>query len=111
MKTGVELIAEERQEQLGKHGKTADHDDQLYNGELTDAAVICATESLVYYSKKHANGITFEVLRMDDWNLPVKYYGNVLLNNNKSSTEERIHQLKVAGALIAAEIDRIQRIK
>ena len=107
----MELIAEERQEHFTKHGKTADHDDQLYNGELTDAAVICATDTVIYYKREYANGVIFEVLRMDGWNLPVKYKGNVLLDNDKCSSKKRVHQLKVAGALIAAEIDRIQRLK
>ena len=48
---------------------------------------------------------------MPGWKLPLKYDGNVLQDNIKCSKKQRIHQLKVAGALIAAEIDRLQRIK
>ena len=49
MKTGIELIAQERKEQLKKHKWTSEHDDQHDCGELTDAAIVCASEDLLYY--------------------------------------------------------------
>lgn len=103
MKNGIELIAEERQEQIEKHGKTSDHDDKYSKEELANAAVVCLDDEL-YWKEEDIHGpesgcITFHVCRMDEkeWKLPLG--------------KGRIHQLKVAGALIAAEIDRIQRIK
>lgn len=94
MKTGIELIAMERQEQIEKHGWDKNHDNEHRYGELaknaaclavigTDAKVVdiagCGTED-------------------DVWGLIEKLNG------------DRIHSLKVAGALIAAEIDRLQQV-
>ena len=82
MKTGVELIAEERAKQLSKWGN--DHDDEHTSSELIRAAV-----SLLDYYYGH--------MAVDDfWDLVLK-------------NQDPISQLKVAGALIAAEIDRLQR--
>ena len=109
-KTGIELITEERQEQIEKHGRTSKHDDQHEGGELVDAAVICAANNVVYEKNIYANSIHFDKLEMGQWQLPVAYKGNALQPNYPCSNKKRIHQLKVAGALIAAEIDRLQRI-
>lgn len=109
MKTGIELITEERQEQIKKHNWSADHDDKHNTGELADAAAICASTVRIYNKFEYANNTHFDVLAMKGWNLPLNWNGNVLLDNCKSSYKTRIHQLKVAGALIAAEIDRINR--
>lgn len=95
MKTGIELIAEERQEQLNKHNWTHEHDDGHVYGELrVVAAILCVqgTDHYVnsnfqseYSSGQNAWGLEEKLKRYD------------------------IHRLKVAGALIAAEIDRLQR--
>lgn len=109
MKTGIQLIAEERKEQIKKHKWTSKHDDIHILGELAEAAVVCASNIKLYWRKDHTDGCSFNLLQMPNWNLPVKYNGNVLIPNYNSTTDERIHQLKVAGALIAAEIDRLLR--
>lgn len=114
MKTGIELIAEERQEQIKKHNRSADHDDKHNTGELANAAAICASTFKIYHKHEYANNIHFDALTMKGWELPLNWNGNVLLDNCEnpllnSSYKIRIHQLKVAGALIAAEIDRLQR--
>ncbi|HEY1044974.1 MAG TPA: hypothetical protein VGF79_00950 [Bacteroidia bacterium] len=38
-KTGIELISDERREQLEKHGWTLEHDSEHTNGELKLAAL------------------------------------------------------------------------
>lgn len=89
MKTGIELIAAERQEQIQKHGFTKERDAQYVNDELVDAAmqylggdlISCWPES---WDKK--------------WYKP----------NDPNWTGSRVDELKRAGALIAAEIDRLQ---
>lgn len=86
MKTGIELIAEERQEQIVKHGFNAEHDDQ-YNMELRDASVYLLTGNPSYFPS--------------DWSVEWK-----LKFDSKGYKE----QLIVAGALIASEIDRLQRM-
>ena len=116
VKTGIELITEERLEQLEKHNWTSKHDDKHKSGELAYAAAICASTLRIYHKHEYANNIHFDVLAMKGWKLPLNWDGNVLLDNCKnpllnSSYKIRIHQLKVAGALIAAEIDRLNRLK
>lgn len=81
--TGIELIAQERQEQIEKHGFI---NDSIYtNDELTDAAMQYIGTDLISCWP-------------DSWDINWYKPGN------------RIEELKRAGALIAAEIDRIQNI-
>ena len=109
MKTGIELIAIERKEQIEKHGYGKEHDALHDDGSLLDAAICCAADTRVYYREVYAAGVAFNVVQVSGWDLPVTYDGNVLWDNCESTHEERIHQLKVAGALIAAEIDRLNQ--
>ncbi|WP_373400076.1 hypothetical protein V8V91_10940 [Algoriphagus halophilus] len=46
MKTGIELIAEERQRQIEKEGWTSEHDAKHKNGELAHAAATYAMTDL-----------------------------------------------------------------
>lgn len=43
MKSGIEIIAEERKRQIEVEGWTLEHDDEHRCGELSDAAVCYAT--------------------------------------------------------------------
>lgn len=80
---GAELIARERQEQIHKHGFSAEQDTHYYGkGELIDAANFCLGTS------------TFP----SNWN---PEYADKISNKNK------VDRYKVAGALLAAEIDRL----
>ena len=110
MDTGIELIAKERQEQIEKHGWDLKHDDIHDDGALVHAALVCASYEKLYTKHKYASSIVFQVVERSGFNLPVEYDGNVLIENHTLSNEKRIHQLKVAGALLAAEIDRLKRI-
>lgn len=92
MKTGIELIAEERREQLEKHGHDLINDLQYTNHELTRAA--CAI-AFVSADDMPCN------MPAPDWAWTIR----------ERIENDRIHCLKVAGALIAAEIDRIQFIE
>lgn len=94
MKTGIELIADERQEQIEKHGYSQSHDKGHEFGVLAKIAAVLAV--------LHTDA---KVIDPDGWDsdsdvceLPSKLAGNP------------IHALKVAGALIAAEIDRLQNL-
>lgn len=84
-KTGAVLIAEERLEQIEKHGWSLENDSCYINKELTKAAVFCICQELGDWP--------------EGWN---QYFKDKILQKN------RIDQLKVAGAFIAAEIDRLQ---
>jgi len=89
MKSGIELIAEERQRQIAVEGWTPEHDDTHVKGELASAAVA--------YVKISQRGIVI------DWTLwPWSY-------NRWKPSKDPIRNFVKAGALIAAEIDRLQR--
>lgn len=107
MKTGIELITEEREKQLKKWN--AEHDSGHENGELLIAATMLASPCVTYVKFDYANSFHFEVNAID-WDLDIPRDGNVIKNNNVYGSRKRINQLKVAGALIAAEIDRLQNI-
>jgi hypothetical protein len=104
MKTGLELIAEERARQISVEGWTPEHDDEHVNREL---ALAGAAYALVY-----ANHIT---PALDAW--PWKSEGVNSIGNREIAYEswnpsgDPLRELAKAGALIAAEIDRLQRIK
>jgi len=91
MKTGAELIADERRRQIEDEGYTAEHDDKVDQpGEL--AAAAC------YYAA-----------RPEDTRAIQMYPPNWAGQHAKKKSKSRLRQLVVAGALIAAEIDRMQR--
>lgn len=96
MKTGIELIAEERREQIEKHGFDLDKDAEDYsNYELYNAALYALTLERDKYPE------TWEF-----W-----WHDKMMAKQERMSEEEFwIERLKIAGALIAAEIDRIQSL-
>lgn len=105
--SGIELIAAERARQLSEEGWTVEHDDEHNGGELVRAAVAYADcnpvmklrhESFVLKSQR-AKMVIFS----DAWPWGWGWY--------KPSPEDPIRNLVKAGALIAAEIDRMQRTK
>ena len=113
MKTGAERLAEERARQVAKKGWTAEHDDQHDDGQLALAAVCYAASAAcehVYVKHEYAASISIA----DPWPWPGQYCdarpydGNVLKEPTK---EEAIRLLEKAGALIAAEIDRLLRAR
>lgn len=86
MKTGIKLIAQERKEQIEVHGYDVSNDLDYGNGELVKAALFSI------------NPDVFEApINWDDW-----FRENLLSKRN-----DRVECLKIAGAFIAAEIDRI----
>jgi hypothetical protein len=94
MKTGTELIAEERLRQIDGEGYTAEHDDAHPRGELAQAAM-CYTHHALYGGYAPLT-----------WPWDYKWW-----KPGKGRTvETRVRALTKAGALIAAEIDRLQRV-
>lgn len=100
-KSGIELIAAERQEQIEKHGFDLNHDARQYNssGELIQAAcyILCKDSLLI---KAHPADLRY-ALYPARWNNDFK---------KKFDSKDELQSLIIAGALIAAEIDRIQNI-
>ena len=92
LKTGVELIALERQRQVDIEGWSKEHDQEHNCGQLSDAAVCYAMRG--YWKKRLSTWVGVI------WPFDAAWY--------KPSPEDRVKELVKAGALIAAEIDRIQ---
>lgn len=90
MKTGIELIAEERQEQIEKHGFQNDEDYNLE--ELKEAAIYTLTLDRDKYPAS-----------WEFW-----FHDKLKAKENRMAEMDFYRErLKIAGALIAAELDRI----
>jgi len=89
MKTGTQLIAEERQRQIEVIGRTPERDSVYKANQLIMASVAYALNAAGFTSPMPPN----------EWPWHENYW--------KPST--KIRDLVKAGALIAAEIDRLQR--
>lgn len=88
---GAERILIERQRQVDVEGFTAEHDDLHRDGVL---AVIAAGLAVEGTDAEVKDPLERVVGREDQWDL---------LDNHRHN---RIRQLEIAGALIAAELDR-----
>lgn len=86
---GIELIAAERQRQFEREGWTPEHDDSHVNGEL---AIVAACYAM--HSAWQQDGIPL----IWPW------------VNTFWKPKDQLSDLIRAGALIAAEIDRLQRV-
>lgn len=109
MKTGIEIISEERQRQIDVEGYTTEHDDQHDDGSLACAAAAYAWP-MEYDGFETIDNPEFpgEVMpsgvdRKDMFPFAPEGW--------KPSPDDRIRELAKSGALIAAEIDRLQRLK
>lgn len=112
-KTGVELIAAERDRQIVEEGYDVIHDDYHRSGELSLAAIAYAAPTRIFTIEETATGVFFDDPFPDEWRDKRCGYGdvnssNVLPDPDTYTKEERIDLLVKAGALIAAEIDRLQ---
>jgi hypothetical protein len=91
-RTGIELIAQERQEQIELHGRTLKQDSKLNKGkQLVIAAIAIA----------HPKAPVIGYCAPDNWD--EKHFRRM---KNKSYKKRLI----IAGALIAAELDRINKV-
>jgi len=107
---GIELIATERKRQIDEEGWDSDHDSRHLNDELSWAAICYAAPE--------------EMIARGDIDISNKRYGDIPSNYiscsipfdpwpwdtlyDKRKKHGRLKKLIIAGALIAAEIDRIQ---
>jgi hypothetical protein len=102
-KSGAEMIAEERKRQIEVEGWTAQHDqDEHYDGQLAEAAAYYAftPEQRIWTDKMLAG--TNGGMGSSVWPWEPKWF--------KPTPDDRIKELTKAGALIAAEIDRLQNL-
>lgn len=120
---GIELIAAERRRQIEVEGYSAAHDDEHIGGELAAAAVCYAAPEPVY--RQLPEDALGRIVFVDPWPFNnVDESGRGYNDGDKrkelSGSLQPIHSgllthasridlLVKAGALIAAEIDRLQR--
>jgi len=92
MTKGTDLIAQERQRQVDIEGWTAEHDRQHQNKELAQAAAAYILDYAIHLTRTR---------RWFDWPWPwsEKWW--------KPTPDDPVRQLVKAGALVAAEIDRL----
>jgi hypothetical protein len=90
MKTGAELITDERNRQIYEEGWTKKHDAEHLEGDLAMAGVCYAFEAVTLNKQ----------FIFDYWPWSPQWW--------KPTPDDKVSQLVKAGALIAAEIDRIQ---
>lgn len=103
MKTGIELIAEERQEQIEKHGRTIDYDvEHNIHGQLVEAIMLLIANVGFRRQRIEMEKDAFEDLRPLDWGREICF---------KMISKSEIDQFKIIGAFAAAEIDRLQNQK
>lgn len=91
---GVKRIAAERQRQIEKEGWTPEHDDDHEHGELAVAAAwyaVHGTDAIIEYPHDAPEG--------SGWPWGAQW----------CKPEDTVRNLERAGALIAAEIDRLLR--
>lgn len=101
MKTGSQLISEERQRQIDKEGWSALHDDGHESGELNDAAI-----SYAMAAARQARGESLEYLKSA---VPALVFPWPWEEEWWKPSGDPVVNLTKAGALIAAEIDRLLR--
>ena len=101
--TGAEMIAEERQRQLSAEGWTANHDSDHVSGELAIAAACYARIAALQAEHNWRRGVDLDSIGRPmkmcptDWPWDEEWW----------KPKGAVSNLVRAGALIAAEIDRI----
>ena len=95
--SGVAMIADERLRQIKEEGYDSKHDDKRTIGEISEAAACYAR-----YASRQVCGLGSDKSIPIHWLWSAKYW---------KPKDEPIRNLTIAGALIAAEIDRLQRAK
>jgi len=95
MRTGAQLIAEERERQISQEGWTLAHDDGHDMAQLSGAAACYAIAG-----NEAAMGNTIHAPMPGLWPWSESWW---------KPSADPIRNLTKAGALIAAEIDRLQR--
>jgi hypothetical protein len=99
---GAIRIAAERTRQIEKEGWTAEHDDQWKGGSLAYAAICYAMPNISRHQLYARDDGIYKEIFDHFWVWDEEWW--------KPSPENRIRELEKAGALIAAEIDRLLRL-
>ncbi len=100
--TGLELIILERERQITQEGWSKERDLEVHpHGELAMAAACYIYDYMSRPQQK--NTAYYHNQAMTFWPWAMKWW--------KPTPDDDVRQLVKAGALIAAEIDRLQRLK
>ncbi|MDL2315616.1 hypothetical protein LJC59_00840 [Desulfovibrio sp. OttesenSCG-928-A18] len=113
--TGAERIAVERERQIEKEGWNAEHDAQHTGGELALAAVYYAMPEVIFTEAgakviRWHDGKYTNIVRDSGYIIPDDIDRQIGWNLNRDK-KTRLRQLEIAGALIAAEIDRLLAVE
>lgn len=102
MSTGIQLIAKERQRQISKEGWTPEHDDEHRDMELNYAAqaYLIAAQQIRIHSELSGRKPDFAFIAEMNWPWDARWW---------KPSDDPVRNLIKAGALIAAEIDRLER--
>ena len=103
----LEMISAERKRQIEEEGWDADHDDRHTNGELVRAAICYAANSLDVEVREVHSDQRFSNEGLYPW----KSEWEEEDIKDKIGRHGDIRSLEIAGALIAAEIDRLLRAR
>lgn len=104
LESAIGLIADERKRQTEIEEWTHEHDDEHDDGSLAIAAACYAIPHLINPLNLFENcrtGVFLSIKRFALWPWDMKWW--------KPSPENRVKELVKAGALIVAEIERLQR--
>lgn len=100
---GVMRIQEERRRQIEEEGWTPEHDDQHDAGQLAIAAACYLVEGLPNIKLGEEIQREHGRFTIEAWPFGARW--------DKRKKHDRIRRLEIAGALIAAEIDRLRRLE
>ena len=103
---GLTLIGEERMRQITEEGWSIEHDDKHDDCELANAAASYAMDPEV---RAGLSVMCYRTMYFNDNQAPPTWPWEA--NWWKPTPNDRIKELVKAGALIAAEIDRLLRLK
>lgn len=99
MKSGIELIAKERHEQIEKHGRSVESDAAFNgDGQLLDGIMLLISNVAMKRMGIELPKEAFEDLKPDTWGREACW---------KLMAKPEIEQLQIIGAFAAAEIDRL----
>ena len=113
---GIQLIDQERQRQINNDGWTFKHDDKHTDGSLALAAALYATPQKLYIKDMRNRS---HVIKLGDSGARIEVPCTEKLYHDpwpdgwvdKRKKHNRMRCLVIAGALIAAEIDRLERLE
>jgi hypothetical protein len=100
MNEGIDIIVAERRRQIEKFDWSPAHDDQYVNGELLLYAQYWMAMPELVEARKHAK-VALQSMQQTGWE-------DEWFKYDERTPEQRLAR---AGALIAAEIDRLKRLE